>query len=427
MNDIVTKRIAGEGNAEVAAQFSAFWEVLEGARAALDARLLSEAEAIEDFRAVLKALTPAQLAQGQQHSRALQEGALVRGEWQPLLDDLDAQGRRYAEQGIRFAAWFQLLTGMRAALRPAFDRLAASDPAKARHAEEGMHRYLDLTMARIGEAYLQAKEVIIRRQQEAIRELSTPVLQVRDRLLIIPVVGMVDTLRARQLTEALLQAIRERRAKTVVMDITGVPIVDSRVANHLVQACEAARLMGAHVVITGISSSIAQALVGIGAELRGVPTLSDLQSGIEEAERVLAGLAPAPREGELTMHLPILRQGRMLILPLPEALTDSGWKTLRDAVLAKVGQSRALGVVIDVSAMDVMDSYATRILDGLAKMVSLRGARGGGGRGLAGGRVRDDPARAAAAVGGDRARSRRGDRPARGALRRPHACPLSCG
>ena len=75
------------------------------------------------------------------------------------------------------------------------------------------------------------------------------------------------------------------------MDITGVPIVDSRVANHLVQACEAARLMGAHVVITGISSSIAQALVTIGADLSGVVTLGDLQTGLEEAER---GRHPPP-------------------------------------------------------------------------------------------------------------------------------------
>ncbi|MBX5481740.1 MAG: STAS domain-containing protein [Myxococcaceae bacterium] len=74
------------------------------------------------------------------------------------------------------------------------------------------------------------------------------------------------------------------------------------------------------------------------------------------------------------MHLPILRLGRTLIVPLPEALTDSEWQLLRDRILARVGTDRARGVVIDVSAMDVMDSYATRVLDGLARMVELRGA-----------------------------------------------------
>ena len=71
------------------------------------------------------------------------------------------------------------------------------------------------------------------------------------------------------------------------MDITGVPIVDSKVANHLVQACEAARLMGAKVILTGISSDIAQALVGIGAVLHGVQTVGDLQGGIEQADALL--------------------------------------------------------------------------------------------------------------------------------------------
>ncbi len=140
------------------------------------------------------------------------------------------------------------------------------------------------------------RERVIRQQQEAIRELSTPVLQIRDRLLIIPVVGLLDTYRARLLTEGLLKAIRERRAKGVVMDITGVPIVDSKVANHLAQACEAARLMGALVVLTGISSEIALTLVTIGAELKGVRTVGDLQGGIEEIEHFLAGKSAALNE-----------------------------------------------------------------------------------------------------------------------------------
>jgi rsbT co-antagonist protein RsbR len=112
----------------------------------------------------------------------------------------------------------------------------------------------------------------------------------------LPVVGLMNTERARHLTETLLVAIRNRRARVVVMDITGVPVVDSKVANHLVQACEAARLMGAQVILTGISPEIAQALVTIGAELRGARTLADLQSGIEEANRLMGyqmiGVAP---------------------------------------------------------------------------------------------------------------------------------------
>ena len=101
--------------------------------------------------------------------------------------------------------------------------------------------------------FVQERERVIRQQQEAIRELSTPVLQVRERLLILPIIGVLDGQRARQLTEQLLRGIRANRAKVVVIDITGVPTIDSTVANHLVQTVDASRLMGASVIITGLS------------------------------------------------------------------------------------------------------------------------------------------------------------------------------
>jgi rsbT co-antagonist protein RsbR len=127
----------------------------------------------------------------------------------------------------------------------------------------------------------------IRLQTEAIRELATPVLQVREGLLISPIIGVIDTQRARQLTEAILWGIRQQRAKVVVIDITGVPVVDSKVANHLVQTVDAARLMGATAILTGISPEIAQTLVVLGVNLTSVRTVADLQGGIEEGERYL--------------------------------------------------------------------------------------------------------------------------------------------
>jgi rsbT co-antagonist protein RsbR len=139
----------------------------------------------------------------------------------------------------------------------------------------------------VGVSFVQERERIIRQQQEAIRELSTPVLQVRERLLILPIIGVIDPQRARQLTEQLLRGIRSNRAKVVVIDITGVPSVDSTVANHLVQTVDASRLMGATVIVTGLSSEIAQTLVTIGVDLTKMKTVGDLQGGIEEAERLL--------------------------------------------------------------------------------------------------------------------------------------------
>jgi rsbT co-antagonist protein RsbR len=136
-------------------------------------------------------------------------------------------------------------------------------------------------------SFVQERERIIRQQQDAIRELSTPVLQIRERILILPIIGVLDEQRANQFTEQLLAGIRAHRAKVVVIDITGVPDVDSEVANHLVQAVDASRLMGASVILTGLSPEIAQTLVTIGVDLGKMNTVGDLQGGVEEAERLL--------------------------------------------------------------------------------------------------------------------------------------------
>jgi rsbT co-antagonist protein RsbR len=135
--------------------------------------------------------------------------------------------------------------------------------------------------------FVEQRERTIRRQQDSLRELSTPVLQVRERLLILPIIGVLDTRRAQQLTDQLLRGIRTHRAKVVVIDITGVPDVDETVADHLVRAVDASRLMGAGVIITGLSSEMSQTLVAVGADLGKMNTVGDLQGGIEEAKRVL--------------------------------------------------------------------------------------------------------------------------------------------
>lgn len=136
-------------------------------------------------------------------------------------------------------------------------------------------------------AFIFEREKIVRQQQEAIMELSTPVLQVREGMLILPIVGLLDSQRAQQFTEQLLRGIRDTRARVAVVDITGVPSVDSRVANHLLQTVDASKLMGASVVVTGLSPEIAQTLVALGIDLGRMTTVGDLQGGIEEAERLL--------------------------------------------------------------------------------------------------------------------------------------------
>ena len=101
-----------------------------------------------------------------------------------------------------------------------------------------------------------------------------------------------DAQRARQLTEQLLRGIRANRAKVVVIDITGVAAMDATVANHLVQTVEASRLLGAVVIVTGLSPEIAQTIVNIGVDLGKMNTVGDLQGGIEQAERILSKKDP---------------------------------------------------------------------------------------------------------------------------------------
>lgn len=121
------------------------------------------------------------------------------------------------------------------------------------------------------------------------------ILSVRERLLILPILGMVDTARVRRFTQLLLRGIRTNRARAVVMDITGVPSMDPTVANHLVLAVEAARLLGATVIVAGLSPEVAQTLVNIGVDLSRMNTVGELQDGIDEAARLL-GYKVVPRK-----------------------------------------------------------------------------------------------------------------------------------
>ena len=176
------------------------------------------------------------------------------------------------------------------------------DPRKAVNTFLSLMKLVFMDIGLAVDTYIYARENTMRKQQEAIRELSTPVLQIRDRMLLLPIVGVVDSDRARLITEGLLRSIRENRAKVVVMDVTGVATIDSRVANHLLQTVTAARLMGARVIVTGLSSEVAQSLAELGIDLTRMNTVGDLQGGIEEGERLLGfrlvresdGAAPLP-------------------------------------------------------------------------------------------------------------------------------------
>jgi rsbT co-antagonist protein RsbR len=121
------------------------------------------------------------------------------------------------------------------------------------------------------------------RQQAAIRELSTPVIRVYERVLLLPVVGTVDSHRAEQIMEQLLLRVVEEQARVIIVDIAGVPVVDTRVADHLIKTTAAVRLLGAETILTGISAHVARTIVQLGVDITGMHTLTRLADGIELA------------------------------------------------------------------------------------------------------------------------------------------------
>jgi DNA-binding LacI/PurR family transcriptional regulator/anti-anti-sigma regulatory factor len=130
---------------------------------------------------------------------------------------------------------------------------------------------------------LRLQQEVIEAQKQALRELSTPVIPIMERIIVMPLIGSIDTLRARDITRALLAGISEHQARVVILDITGVPIVDSGVAAHLNKTIQAARLKGARAIVTGISDAVAETVVDLGIDWRGIKTLSDLQTGLNVA------------------------------------------------------------------------------------------------------------------------------------------------
>jgi len=221
------------------------------------------------------------------------------------FEALQAYARNLSERIIPRGVETDEVVGIVLLLR---DVLARSLFAKYQHDFSTLNRILDAyepaanrIANTVAVGFVQERERIIREQQEAIRELSTPVLQVRERLLILPIIGAIDPHRARQLTEQLLHGIRATRGKVVVIDLTGVAAVDSSIANHLVQTVEASRLLGATVIVTGLSPAIAQTLVNIGVDLGKMNTVGDLQGGIEQAERLLGyKVVPTTQEDAAT-------------------------------------------------------------------------------------------------------------------------------
>jgi rsbT co-antagonist protein RsbR len=129
-------------------------------------------------------------------------------------------------------------------------------------------------------SFVAAREELIRRQGESLREVSTPVISLWDSILLLPLVGVVDSVRAQQISERLLVAIAQSEAEVTLIDVTGVPVMDTSVARHILKTVTAAEMLGTRVILTGISPSTAQTMVKLGIDMSSVPTRASLKGGM---------------------------------------------------------------------------------------------------------------------------------------------------
>jgi rsbT co-antagonist protein RsbR len=133
---------------------------------------------------------------------------------------------------------------------------------------------------RAQEESVRLQQEIIETQKQALQELSTPIIPIVDRIIVMPLIGNIDSMRARDITRKLLAGIREHRAQIVIIDITGVPLIDSGVAAYLNKTIQAAQLKGARTIITGISDRVAETIVDLGIDWGDINTLPNLQTGL---------------------------------------------------------------------------------------------------------------------------------------------------
>lgn len=142
---------------------------------------------------------------------------------------------------------------------------------------------VNVTEAQQARLRLEDQRRLIERQAEVIRNLETPIIQVWDSVLTLPMVGVADSQRAARVMDDLLAAVARQRARFVILDLTGVEVVDSATAGHLMSMVRALRLLGAEGIITGIRPTVAQTVVALGLGLAGITTLANLREGLSRA------------------------------------------------------------------------------------------------------------------------------------------------
>ena len=233
---------------------------------------------------------------------------------------------------------------------------------------------LDSLGLRTTEEYQRAREAVIERQQRELMDISTPVVKLWDGVLAVPLIGTLDSERTQIVMETLLQGIVDTNSTMAIIDITGVPTVDTLVAQHLLKTVAAARLMGADCIISGIRPQIAQTIVHLGLTLSEVTTKATMADAIALAfERERPHDHEAGRRSVMTgeERIPILKMGRFLLLTIQVDMHDQLAMSLQDDLTERIVKEGARGVLIDISALEIVDSFIGRMLANIAGMARV--------------------------------------------------------
>ena len=215
---------------------------------------------------------------------------LIAGTSQQFADFFEVLGPQRAHQGAQVG---DMLTAIERGLSVGSAVLIqrfADDAAAQAWWYQRLHQIVYPAAIVLSKVFVVVREQLIRDQASQLREVSTPIIPIYRGILVLPLIGSVDSLRAGQIMEALLDGITRYQADVVIVDVTGVPVVDTGVANYLLQAAQAASLLGSQVILVGIGPEIAQTIVQLGVNLAAITTRANLEAGVTYALS-LAGLA----------------------------------------------------------------------------------------------------------------------------------------
>lgn len=215
-----------------------------------------------------------------------------------IVSNLQDSDEKYSEKLVEFAekvvrlAWpLTFVTdGLREFARIAFEGMNASGHVNEENRMEIIYDFdswISPMTNEIVNVYSSTWERTVSLQKIALQELSAPLIPVFDGISVMPLVGTIDTERAKQIMENLLNGVVRNRSEVVLIDITGVPVVDTMVAHHIIQAADAVRLVGAKCMLVGIRPEIAQTIVNLGINLNQITTKNTLKKGIESALEIM--------------------------------------------------------------------------------------------------------------------------------------------